>query len=257
MSMSTTPISPGPPTADQTRKKTNPIIYILAGCGGLIVIGGIVAAVAMYFVYNKAKQMGLDPELMKKNPAMAVAKMVAATNPDVEVLSSDEAKGTITVRDKKTGKVITVTIDEAKNGKIVIKEDGKEAVKIEANGDGETGSLEINSGEGSVKIGTTADKAPNWIPSYPGSAPAGTYSFKGNDGESGGFHFNTNDKANDVLSFYDSELKKAGMQVQTLKTDQAGTVSAEDSDKKKSVIVTAAASDEGGTVVSVTFQMKK
>ena len=257
MSMSTTPINPTPPTADQTKKKANPIIYILAGCGGLIVIGGIVAAVAMYFVFNKAKQMGLDPELMKKSPAMAVAKMIAATDPDVEVLSSDDVKGTITVKDKKTGKVVTVTLDEAKNGKIVIKEDGKEAVKIEAKGDGESGSLEINSGEGSVKIGNTADKMPDWIPSYPGSAATGTYSFRGNDGESGGFHFSTSDKPNDVLSFYDSELKKAGLQVQTLKTDRAGTVSAEDSDKRRVVTVTASSSDDGATVVSVVFQMKK
>jgi len=256
MSMSTTPINQGPPTADQGKKKTSPIVFILAGCGGLIVIGGIVFAVAMYFVYNKAKQMGLDPELMKKSPAMAVAKFVAATNPDVEVLSSDEANATITVKDKKTGKVITVSLDDAKNGNITVKEDGKDAVKIQAKGDGESGSIEVKSGEGSMKIGNTGDKLPDWIPAYPGSTAIGTYSFSGNDAESGGFHFTTSDSAEKVILFYESELKKSDMKVQTFKTDQAGTITGEDSGKKRSVTVTAGTSEQG-TQVTVAFNIKK
>ena len=256
MSMSTTPINQGPPTADQEKKKTSPLVYILVGCGGLIVIGGIVFAVAMYFVYNKAKQMGLDPELMRKSPAMAVAQFVAATNPDVEILSSDEANATITVKDKKTGKVITVSLDDAKNGNITIKEDGKDEVKIQAKGNGESGSLEVKSSEGSMKFGNTGDKMPDWLPAYPGAAATGTYSFSGNDAESGGFHFSTSDSSEKVISFYESELKKSDMKVQTFKTSQAGTVTGEDSDKKRAVTVTAGSSDEG-TQVTIAFNVKK
>ena len=33
------------------------------------------------FVVNKAKQAGLDPDLIKKNPALAAAKLAVAANP--------------------------------------------------------------------------------------------------------------------------------------------------------------------------------
>jgi hypothetical protein len=56
---------------------------------------------------------------------MAIAKILTATNPDVEVLSTDEDRNTITIRDKKTRETVTVNFDDVKKGKIVFKGTGR------------------------------------------------------------------------------------------------------------------------------------
>jgi hypothetical protein len=45
---------------------------------------------------------------------LAAANMIIAANPDVEVLNTNDRQRTITVREKKTGRVVTMTFDEAK-----------------------------------------------------------------------------------------------------------------------------------------------
>src|SRR6476620_7608924 len=138
----TTPIGgpPGPqfPAQQQfppppPQKKSNVLVWVVAGCGTFVVISVIVVFLGGYFIWNKAKEAGLDPELMQKRPALAVAKMMVAANPDVELVSVDDEKGLITVKDKKTGKTVTVNLEEAQKGKITFKGDDKDdEVSIEA-----------------------------------------------------------------------------------------------------------------------------
>ena len=113
------------------------------------------------FFLHKARQAGFDPELMQRNPGLAITKMIAAANPDVDVLSTDEGAGKITVRDKKTGKVVTMTFDDAKKGKFSFSAQGD---------DGKTASLEFGAG---------ADKLPSWVPAYPGAKAVGTFAVNG------------------------------------------------------------------------------
>ena len=76
-----------PPQAPPPQKKSNLLLWILLGVGGfiMIVIIGIVAT--GFFIAHKVKEAGFDADLIKSNPAMAVTKMMAATNPDIEVLA--------------------------------------------------------------------------------------------------------------------------------------------------------------------------
>ena len=78
---------------------------------------------------------------------------MAAVHPDAEVVSVDEDKGMITVRDKKTGKTITMNLRDAQKGKFVFEQDGKK-LQMEAHADGDKGSFELKSNEGSMKFGT-------------------------------------------------------------------------------------------------------
>src|SRR5687768_8244029 len=108
--MSTT--SQGPNSAPpDLPKKTNPLVWILAGVLGLFVLIAIVAIAGGLFLAKKASDM-------TANPGLSAVKLMVAANPDVEVVSSDEAKGTITIREKKTGKVVTVNFDEIEDGRI-------------------------------------------------------------------------------------------------------------------------------------------
>src|SRR5262249_927265 len=138
---------------------------------------------------------------------------LAAANPDVEVVSTDEGRSTITLRDRKTNETVTMSFDDIKNGKIVFKGSGQQAT-IQARADSEKRSLETSSPEGNVKIGAgAAVKLPDWTPVYPGVNPQATFSMQGKDGDGGTFQFITKDPAKNVLSFYEQNLKQAGFRI--------------------------------------------
>jgi hypothetical protein len=220
-----------------------------------VVLGG-------YFVWNKAKQAGLDPELMEKHPAVATAKLMAALNPDIEIVSVDEDKELITIKDKKTGKTVTLNLDQAKDGRVVFKADGEKPVTIEAGADNSKASLEVKSADGSAKFGTSSvTRPPDWLPAYPDTKLEGSYSADTRDGASGGFHFTTTDSPNKVLSFYETGLKRAGLRVDTNIVNQngktvGGTASAESSNKNRTVYINAAVNAEDLTLVTVIFGSK-
>ena len=243
-----------PPAGPVTVQKSNALIWIVGGCGGLIVLAAIFGGLTMYYIGHKAKQFA---NTMEKNPALAVAKLVAAVHPDVEVVSTDDAKGTITVRDKKTGKLLTMNLQDAQKGKFVFEQDGQK-LEMQAHGDGDKGSLELKSGDGSVKIGTEG-KMPDWLPAYPGSTPKGL-SMQNAQGSGGTFSFTTSDSIDQVVHYYEDALKKAGLTTET-KSMQAngktslGIVTGRDAGDKRSVVINATVS-EGATSVGINFSVK-
>ncbi len=84
--------------------------------------------------------------------------MVATMNPDVETVSSDDSSGTITVRDKKTGKTTTLKFDPEKKTMVVTDENGKEAT-VRVNTDGDKGTVEVQSADGTVKFGASGKQS--------------------------------------------------------------------------------------------------
>ena len=256
------PFPPQQPFPQPPEKKSNVMVWVLAGCGTFLVLGVIAVFLGGYFVWNKAKQAGLDPELMQKRPALAMAKMMVAANPDIELVSVDDEKGLITIKDKKTGKTVTVNLDEAKSGKVTFKGDGEdEEVTLEAKGEGDTGSLEVKSKDGAAVFGAgSAAKLPNWLPSYPGANIQGTFSAQGKDGEGGSFGFSTTDSIEKVVKFYEDNLKQAGLKITTNTVQQNGVVSmgsltGEDDGKRRTAFISAL-SDKGQTQVTVVFASK-
>ena len=233
-------------------KKTSPIVWILLGVVGFFVLIGFVAMAGIGFLAHKVAQ----------NPALAITKLVTAANPDIQVVSTDEGANTITLRDKRSGETMTMNFDDVKKGKIVFKGNNGQQATIQAHGEGQNGTLEINSPDGTVKFGAgAAAKTPAWVPAYPGVAPQSTFSMQGGDGSGGSFQFTTKDSAKDVLSFYEQRLKQDGFGITaniTGNTDTAsgGMISAEDAATKRTVIVTVGA-EKDATSVNVLFGTKK
>jgi len=229
-----------PPAAP---RRTSPIVWILAIVGGLVVIGILFAVGLTFLVVHKVRQAGFDPELMRRNPGLAVGKMIAATNPDVEVMSTNDNAGTITLRDRKTGKVVTMTFDQVKNGQF----------KMRAQSDDGTASMQFGGG---------VDKLPSWVPHYPGSTAQATFSIKGDagdgSGEGGNFTFTTKDPASKALSFYQDKAREMGMKTNlTSTTEQGGMIIASDDDSKRTLTVVVGGGGSGDTTVNVTYAVKK
>ncbi len=235
--MSTPPTMPDPNSGGQpvVVKKTSPLVWILAGIGIFMVLAMATCAIGGYYFMHKVKEAGFDPELMQKNPGAAMAKMVTALNPNYEVVTTNDRAGTVTVREKSTGKTITYKFDKDKQSLVIMADDGSE-----------------------VKIGADSGaKLPSWVPAYPGATVEGSFSAQGPDGSSGSFSFKTSDDAEKVTAFYQEQLKAAGYTINVVSSgNQGGMVSGEDTNNKRTVIVTVGTSS-GTTNGSIIVTEKK
>ncbi|HUS08726.1 MAG TPA: hypothetical protein VMZ52_20650 [Bryobacteraceae bacterium] len=236
-------------------KKTSPLVWILVAIAGLMVLFGIAIFAGGLFIAHKVNQVASG------NPGLTAAKMIAMANPDVEVLSSDDSRGTITLKDKKTGKIMTLNFEDIKKGKLTMQEEGHEAVSIQTSGNGSGATLEARSSEGTVKFGAGASRLPDWIPNYPSSAPQGNFGMQGTGEDAGTVMFTTKDPVDKVAKFYEEGLKKSGLTTNSNSMQQNGktamaTISGEAADKKRTAAVTAVPGDEGVTV-TVTYSAKK
>ena len=225
------------------------------GCLGVIVIGVIIIVAGGLFVLNKAKQAGIDPVLMQKNPGLAVAKMMAAMNPDIEILGVDEDRGIIRVRNKKDGKTLTMSLAEAKKGKIVFLDEKNQKLEIQVQGEGEKASLEARGPEGALRMGG-APQLPDWLPPYPGAQAVGTVGASSEQGKAASYGFKTSDSVARVVSFYEDALKKAGLEVQRTGSPEAGVVLIANDSSQRTAQIIANHSAEG-TTVSIFFESKK
>jgi hypothetical protein len=249
-----------PPTP--AKKKMGPLGWVLIGCGGIVVVIFIVILAGTLFVVHKAKQAGIDPELMKRNPGLASAKLLVAASPDLEVISEDDDRGFLRVHDKKQNKNFILSFEDAKKGKMTLQEEGKEAVTFGASGNGPNGSFEMKSSEGTFKVGGGGPVSlPSWVPPYPNSQPQGTFSSEDAHGKRGAFSFKTGDSVEKVASFYKDALGSSGLKISNSGTFSSGastgaTVAAQDDNKTRELVVTVA-NEHGETTVGVTWSEKK
>jgi hypothetical protein len=241
------------------KKKLGPWVWILGGCFGLIVVAGVIAISAGFFVANKVKQAGLDPALIEKNPGLAVAKMMVSANPELEMVSIDENKGIIKVREKKTGKTLIVNLAAAKEGKFEFQDESGEKIELDASGSGDSGTVTIKGSKGTMQMGGGL-KLPAWVPSYPGAQETGSFGINADDSNAGTMTFKSADSADQIAAFYENALKGTGFAVEKTALNASGQpailfVTAKDKNSDKSVQVTAT-TEAQGTTVGVTYGTK-
>ena len=222
--------SAAPLAVAPAKRGISPLVWILIGVAGIFVlcIVGLIGA----FLY------------VAKNPGLAIAKLVTAANPDVQVLSTDLGSQTVRIRDRRTGKEVTLSFDDVKKGRL----------KFSATGDnGEMANLEIGGGEG---------KMPAWVPTYPGARAQGNMTAKGESsdgiGEGGVVTFTTPDTPAKVTDFYAQKFKDMGIDVNLLELSSTGggMVIGADEGKQRTVHVLVAGGS-GDTSITVTYGRKR
>jgi hypothetical protein len=222
----------GQPLPPPLPKKISPLVWIVVGVFGFVVLAGIAMIAGGLFL---AKQVS-DAS---GNPALAAAKILAMTNPDVEVVSSDDSRGTVTIREKSTGKVLTLDFNRIKEGKLSFEQDGKK-VTVDSSSEG----LDFKGDDGSsVRVGAQSNATlPSWLPAYPGAAMHGAFSLQGATESGAAVSFTTKDPAEKVSTFYQDVFKTAGLttSVNLLSEGgktEGGIITAESADKKRSAVV--------------------
>jgi hypothetical protein len=219
------------------KRKTSPLVWILVIVLGLFLLGGMMIVGTGIFLVHKAHQAGIDPELWHRNPGLAAAKMITAVNPNLEIMRVNDGAGTITLRDKRTGKESTLTFDDARNGRFQIKtedENGKQAT---------------------VDFGGSASRLPSWVPVYPGSKPQVTITGSDTSGEGGNFTFTTPDSPSTVMDYFKDKFKLLNMQegITQTTTNEGGVLTGSGDGK---TLVIAVGSSGGQTTVNVTYGQK-
>ena len=185
------------------------------------------------------------------------AELALRLNPEVDVISSDPAAGTITVREKKTGKEVTFNLEDIKAGKFSITADGeKTSIDMDATGEN-GGQMKVVTDQGTAVFGAGGGKTPEWIPAYPGGRTEGVANIEAQGEKSGTFTLRTADPPDAVLAFFESKLKAVGFEVQKASLSYngapSGTLNA--SADKRQLSITAAAQD-GETQALVTYNEK-
>jgi hypothetical protein len=224
------PVPPAAPLAVAPAKRgISPLVWILIAVAGIFVlcVVGLIGA-GLY---------------VARNPGLAMAKLITAANPDVEVLSTDLGSQTLRVRDRRTGKEVTLSFDDVKKGRL----------KFSATGEnGEVANVEIGGGEG---------RLPAWVPTYPGARAQGNMTAKGENsdgiGEGGVVTFTTPDAPAKVTDFYAEKCKDMGMTVNLSElSGTGGMILGADEGKQRTVHVLVAGGS-GDTTITVTYGRKR
>jgi hypothetical protein len=271
------PVPPPPGSPQPPKKGLSPLAWVGIGCAVLIVLGLIVLAGVTFFVKSKVDDF-------KAHPAFTSAKLMVTLNPDLELVSSDEKTDSLTIKDKKSGDMLTISADEKTKTLTVKNEKTGETSTMSAD-DAKNGNFRFKSdkgtatidtsGPGGATIKTTNEKGetttmnagvgapqnlPSWLPVYPGGKVQGTFDATTAEGHTASFAVSTTDSLAKMMEFYESQLKSAGFKIEKMNFSgngqDGGTVTAKSSDDKRQAIIIFG-STNGVSSATVTSTEKK
>ncbi len=235
--------------------KLSPLAWIGIGCVGLVLVGVIGAGV--FFIWIKGKAEDFAGE-MEKNPALAMAKGIAAVNPELDIVSSDDQAQTVTIKNNKTGETATFDFNQLKEGKLTFTTDQGTATISS-----EEGTLTATGPDGQKTVWGGGAEYPEWVPAYTGTKPVGVASVNSQESLAGMFSMETPDAPDKVVDWYKGKLADAGFtETSSTSTSADGgsmrILSMRNEDKKQDVSLTVVTNPgEAGTKISVTYNMTK
>ena len=239
--------------AQSDRKGLSPVAWIAIGCAGILVLAGIATFVGGVFIFKKAKNVVQE---MEDNPVLATARLIAATNPDVELVAADEEAQTVIFLNSKTGEEFTFNYKDIEEGKFSFTSDQR---TYDVDASGEEGRLTVTGDDGTAIMGSGVglEKFPNWLPVYPGTTAEGTFFTETPDGEMGAYVVQTGDDLETVLDYYAAELEGAGLEMAQRTTMPSGAILiARSTDDGRTVSITGSV-EAGEVKMMVNFTEKK
>jgi hypothetical protein len=221
---------------------------ILIGCGCLALLIGAGVAAFTFYVGKKAYDTVSDPA--------KAAEWMISQDPNLEVVKTDSAAGTITYRNKTTGETTTINFADLKEGKLTVQDkDGNTVLDTSQMTDG-SGNIKITGPDGqTMTIGGDGD-LPSWVPVYPnvtetsqsGEAATG-------DTVMGVASQKTADSVDTVKTYYEGYLPGDGYTINS-NVSAGGAVLISASKEGKTVNI-AVGTSGGTTYVTINYQGPK
>jgi hypothetical protein len=255
MTVASPPPPPSPYGVPAPRKGMGPLGWIAIGCGAIALVGFLALAVGGYFLKKKV----VDP--LQENPTLVAAEMIVRMNPDLELVSSDPEKGTMTIKNTKTGETVTMNAEEIKEGKLSF-ETAEGTTEIDASQAGETGSIKVSGADGAeVTWGGEAPKnLPDCVPVIAGATVQGAMDATNAEERNASFALSTDESLDTVVEFYETKLEEAGLKVSKntmeVNGERSATVTGTSEDEKRTVFAVIAVQD-GKTQANINFTEKK
>lgn len=237
--------------APAPKKNGLPVLaWIAIGCGGLVVLAGVAFTLLGWLAVNKVKDVASEFE---DNPARAAAEMIVRVNPDLEMVDSDEDAETLTIREKSSGKVVTLNYEDIKEGRISFESD-EGRVEISGNPDDGEGVMTIQTGEGETRIGGGGE-VPDWLPAHAATTSRkSVLRSRGPTGDTGQALFTVDAGVAEVAAFYQAELEKAGYEVSvTTHSTGEGSLSVVTGQREGGTIIASVSRDGAETQVAVQY----
>jgi len=169
--------------------------WVGIGCGTLLVIGLVVMFLLVGFCKRKVAEFA-------KNPEKLAAELIVKANPDLTLVSQDDAKGEMTIRTK-DGQETTMSYKDISKGKFVMRD---------ANGNvAQLGNADLS-------------KLPAWVPRVPKMKSA-TSSFQNQaNGKMSGLYTATSTESIGALeAFFKAEAAKHDMSEASPPTTASGS----------------------------------
>lgn len=240
----------------QPKKATSPWIWVAVGCGGLTLMAVLVVVAVVGFGMFKARDFLGD---VRENPARALAQLAVDSDPDLEIVESDDEDGTFTVRNLETGEVATLNFQDIAEGKLTVTTEEGE-VTLDATEADEGGGITLTGPEGEARIGASAslDDVPDWVPTYPDAEEtAGTFQMTTPEGVGGMVAQETEEGIQDVLAWFKDWFESEGYVVggETITSTpegSLGSITAESEDEGRTIAVTVIESEDG-TQVAINY----
>jgi hypothetical protein len=215
-----------------------------------LIIGIIAVVLLVGMCSRKASEMVRE---LEENPVKSMAEMAVWANPDVEMVSSDEEAGTITIRDKKTGTETTLNYEEASDGKFTVESDGSVTTF-----DGQAGTLTTEGPDGTTTLNQGGlEKMPKWfvVPDSVKDWKSASHSEQG-ERVSGVLNGTSAEDQGPLMLKFEESLKDAGFAlVNKTENNVFSMVSYEDKPNKRTVGVLMTTND-GIRQVQVTYKAK-
>jgi hypothetical protein len=214
--------------APPPRRGMHPILVVLLVLVGVVVLG-------------MAALVGTGLYVARHGGGLALAKMIAQANPNMEIVRTDDGAGTITLRDRRNGKEVTLTFDDARrNGIRFLAEDNGKSASVQFGGDA---------------------RLPSWVPAYPGGHVEPVVAASGESGEGraegGNFTVNTGDDPAKVMAFYEDQARQAGMRVEVKEHRGERNVIVAKNEEDRREFTAVVMPHFGGTTVNVTYKRER
>ena len=203
------------------------------GCLVLLIVFFVAVSILGAKFFSSIKDFAIESQ---KAPVAAAAKLATKLNPNIEVVSTDEATKEITIKDKSSGRTVTMSLDDLQHGQMKIKD-----------------------AEGTTTLGSEgASHLPSWVPSYPGitATPGGMSTDK--DGKSAGMAMaESKDDIAKLREFYTTKLKEAGFKLDSnVDGADSAVITASKADVKQTISVALSKSGEKTSVI-ITYEGPK
>ncbi len=267
-----TSVPPPAPGSAPAKKGLPPWAWLAIGCGGLIVVSVVVFLLLGMFVFSKGKDMFEEAtgsgsvsgfmESLQEDPIRTAAEAMIRMNPDLDLISTDKAAGTITFRDNTSGEEATLNFEDIAEGRFSTTTD-EGNFTIDAT-EGSQGGMTFTGPEGEARFGASTDLSsiPDWVPSYPGATDIqGTMSASTADGVMGAFTGKTSDSAQKVVDHFKSLFEGLGFKIGAesmtrIGEESLGAITGELAVEGRSINIMVLESDEG-SVVTINYHQKK